>query len=123
MTKILKQSILATISKNMCQYLNFFDKITKLLISLKDILIQSFSNHRIFDIFKDNKKLLLSLLKEKIIILDDSIINPMQSEKYIEKDYPLYFAPEIWQYNNEKYSSEANFANNKKDKRIKLFFI
>ena len=70
-------SLIVKISNNADRSSDLFFKIEKILLNFKETITQTYSNSELFDIFKSNKVLLLFLLKEKIIILDKSIINIM----------------------------------------------
>ena len=50
-------------------------QIQKILLDYKDQIEQTFSNREIFNILKDNKQIILFLLKQKMITLDNSICN------------------------------------------------
>lgn len=50
-------------------------QIHKILLDYKDQIEQTFSNREIFNIFKDNKRILLFLHKQRMITLDNSICN------------------------------------------------
>lgn len=93
-------NLIVAISNNFNRYQTFFDRITKILIELKETnYIQTFTNREIFNIFKSNKILLLFLFKKKVIPLDIQIINIMKSQKYRDMRYLLYFEPEISIFN------------------------
>ena len=52
----------------------FFNKIEHILLYFKDDIKQTFSNYEIFNLFKNNKRILIFLFEEKIIIPDEYII-------------------------------------------------
>lgn len=82
--------------------LNFFNKIEKVLILIKDDISKNFTNRQIFDIFKNNKRILLFLIEEKILAFDEYIFKQITTkEKYFRYKYPQYFAPEIKQFLNK----------------------
>ncbi|KAK8840035.1 hypothetical protein M9Y10_031320 [Tritrichomonas musculus] len=92
-------NMIAKIVNNHHRVSDFFCKIEKILMFLKDDIINIYSNSEIFDIFKRNKRILLFLIQEKMIIVDEYIIkiftkNPY-SNKYIFENYLQYFSPEI----------------------------
>lgn len=87
--------LIAEIGNNHSRGPYFFEKIEKvLLILIKDIK-KYFSNSEVFNIFKCNKRILLFLNEQKIIIFDKYVIKKITSDKYYKKDYPYYFQPEI----------------------------
>ena len=90
--------LLLNISNNHHQTPNFFTKVFQILIHLKNDIQKNYSNYEIFDIFKDNKRILLFLIKEKIIAIDKTIIKSMMNTKYLDRNYQFYFYPEIKEY-------------------------
>ena len=96
--------MIANISNDHHRELDFFDKIEKIIILLKENIKKYFSNSDIFNIFKINKKIFLFLIEEKMIIIDDHIAKKiLTTEKFIEQNYPQYFVPEIKPFVNEKW--------------------
>ena len=83
------------ISSNHYHSPNFYDKIDQIILFLQDIIKQTFSNHEIFDLFQENKRVLLVLLQNEILLLDKKIADEMTSEKYNRFHYGKYFSPEI----------------------------
>ncbi|KAK8871487.1 hypothetical protein M9Y10_007216 [Tritrichomonas musculus] len=73
---------------------NFFNKIENILKIFEDSL-KKYSNYEIFQIFSSNKRILLFLIKEKLLVIDDHISHIMISDKYIERQYHTFFYPEI----------------------------
>ena len=65
--------IINDISDNHHRIPNFFDKIEQILLHLKDDIKKSLSNLNIFNIVKENKRLLLWFIEQKIVIVDKSI--------------------------------------------------
>lgn len=98
---ILLLRLLVYISNNHRRSNNFFQKIEKILIEYKDEIIDYYDNIEIFDIFKSNKRLILFLLKEDMMIIDDYIFYAM-NESYKKLKYPQYFTPEIKKYAKKK---------------------
>ena len=82
--------ILANISNNHHRCANFFEKIEKILFNIKSEIKKCFSNSELFEIFESNKRILLYLFDEKMLIMDDNIISNI-----INKKYYMYFAPEL----------------------------
>ena len=81
----------------------FFEKIDKILLIFQDDFKKKFSNSEIFNIFKSNKRILLFLIEQKLIIIDDYIIKKIIEQKYVKKYYPQYFLPEIKPFVNKKW--------------------
>ena len=83
---------------------DFFTKIEKLILLFKNELSNCFSKSEILDIFRSNKRLLLFLFEENILIFDQSICNLISSEN----DTYYYFYPEI----------KSHFPNFEREKSI-----
>ncbi|KAK8897974.1 hypothetical protein M9Y10_000218 [Tritrichomonas musculus] len=82
----------------------FFNKIEQILTLLKDHMKKYFSNFDIFTIFRSNKRILLFLIEEKIIVMDKHIAKKITTNNYyIKAKYPQYFTPEIQPFINEKW--------------------
>ncbi|KAK8835638.1 hypothetical protein M9Y10_042353 [Tritrichomonas musculus] len=67
-------SIIISISNDFHRNLNFWEKIQKIILFFRDQIMKFWSNIERFHIFKTNKRLLLFLFDEKIVILDNQII-------------------------------------------------
>lgn len=50
---------------------NFFEKISKIILFLKDVIKKHYSNSEIFCFFKNNNKIIVFLSEENIIKLDE----------------------------------------------------
>ena len=87
--------MIRSISNNFYRKLHFFSKIEKIIFFLKKKIQQYYSNIEIFLIFKSNKRILLFLFDQKIVILDYQMINFFFQEKFIKSNHILYFFPEI----------------------------
>lgn len=87
--------LISKIANNHHRINDFFTKIEHIIKSIKDDILKHFTNTEIFDIFKQNKRLLLFLLQEKIIQLDTKIVSKIIEGKYREFFYPHYFYTEI----------------------------
>ena len=99
--------LIGSIANNHHRAWNFISKVERVLRQFKQDLQKYFSNSEIFDIFKDNKRILLFLLEEKLMAIDEYIFSIMTSDKYVIWNYCEYFRPEIkpffTQENIEKY--------------------
>ena len=87
---------------------NFFDKIDKILTLYKNEIKSNYTNFEIFSLFKSNKRLLLFLIEEKLMVIDKDIYNIMLNHTYTNLKYGLYFSPEtrpfmIEEVNNDNY--------------------
>lgn len=89
---------------------NFFSKIEKIIKYYQDNIMNSFSNLEIFNIFKENKRILLFLFDEKIIIPDINLYYIITKIEYQEgrhkffnvEYYPYYFFPEFQSFFSPK---------------------
>ena len=89
---------LLKISNNHHRFLDFYNKIERILQLFTNEITNFFSNSEIFKIFKNNKRILLFLIKEKLFIIDKYIANEMvTNDKFNEAKYIEYFLPEIQQ--------------------------
>lgn len=76
---------------------NFINKIEQTLQNFKTDIHKYLTNSELFDLFKNNKRILLYLIQEQILIIDLPIVNEI-TEQFEYTGYPQYFAPEIKQY-------------------------
>lgn len=87
-------NLLSKILKNHHRSSTFFQKIEPILKEYVED-IKKFSNIEIFNFFKCDKRILLFLIEEKILILDKTIAYIMTNPNYLKKLYPHYFFNEI----------------------------
>lgn len=91
--------ILINIINNHHRNPDFFDKITQILQLLAKNIQEQFSNKEIFNMFSDNKRVLLILIENKIILFDRNIINIITNNKdTFGYRYCYYFPKEIDQF-------------------------
>lgn len=76
------QRLISNVSNNHTREHNLLNKIYKILCFLKDTLINNFTKLEIFNIFKDNKIVLLFLLTN-IIEIDTTIIQNLEQLNFI----------------------------------------
>ena len=95
--------LIVNISNNHQRIGSFFSKIDKILQFYKRDILQYFTNSEIFHIFRRNKRIVLFLIEEKILILDEDISKSMKRYPH----YIDYFSPE--------------FGNDLKEHEITLF--
>ena len=102
--------LINSIANNHHRVPNFISKVERVLRHFKQDLQKYFSNSEIFKIFKDNKRILLFLLEEKLMIMDEYIFSIITKSFYVRKNYCEYFQPEIKPFlteeNIEKYGSK-----------------
>ena len=110
--------LISKISDNHNRSINFFEKIMKIILYFKEPIKNNISNLQIFNIFKENKRLLLSLIEEKIIFLDENIISKISSTNYQNMGYSKYFSPEIKIYEKKESEKTENFDDFNKKRKI-----
>ena len=76
------------ISKHHHRNHGFFEKIEKILTFYENETKQTFSNIELFQIFKNNKRILLFLFQKEFIIVDENICNFIKKKN---NDYNYYF--------------------------------
>ena len=96
--------LISKIANNHHRFPLFFSKIERILLIFKEDIKKYFSNSEIFNAFKSNKRILLFLIEQQIIIFDEYIVKKItNTNKYKEAKYPQYFQPEIQPFINEKW--------------------
>ena len=86
----------------------FFDKIKKIIFHFKKEIIQTFSNIEIYNIFKNNKLILLFLIDEAIMTFNSELIPKIGENK-------SFFYPEINKLNqNDKQIEIPEFYDEKR---------
>ena len=78
--------LISKITENHHRSPNFIRRIEKIFLHFSELIKQSFTNQELFDIFKDNKRILLLLIQTKLVTFDDSIIQYILSISKFEKD-------------------------------------
>ena len=109
--KIILHAI-SSISDNHHRGPDHFCKIERILKILSNSFKNFFSNIEIFEIFKENKRILLFLFEEKIITSDENIFNLISTDKYIDRNYNNFFLPEFSTFYDEEYLTK--YGNNYK---------
>ena len=97
---------ISSICNNYYRIPSFFSKIERTLHFFKANIKKYYSNSEIFNVFKDNKRIILFLIKEKIMIVDKFFIQKITTNEFEQKYYPEYFAPEIKPFMNEEWFTE-----------------
>ena len=96
--------LISKISDNRCRFTNFFSKIERIFQIFKEDIKKYFSNSEIFNIFKSNKRILLIIIEQQIIVFDEYIAKKItKTSKYIKAKYPHYFQPELQPFIDEKW--------------------
>lgn len=104
---------LSKIANNHQRSCNFFQKIEKILLMIKDDINKFFSNKEKFNFFKGNKRILLFINKNDMFSFDQSIVNIITNGKYKIRYYPQYFYPEIKDFLDEQ--MKTNLSKEVKD--------
>ncbi|KAK8882935.1 hypothetical protein M9Y10_045581 [Tritrichomonas musculus] len=87
--------LIVHVSNNYRRGPNFFQKIERILQEFENDMKKFYSNYEIFKIFKNNKRILLFLLEEAVILIDNNILRKFIKNKYRDMHYIEYFLPEI----------------------------
>lgn len=95
---------------------NFVSKIDKILSQFQPFCQQHCTNTEIFDIFKENKLILLILFNKKILLPDTEIYSIITSDSYKKRNYPEYFYKEF-QFLKEDQSQSSNISEDNDEKR------
>ncbi|KAK8894716.1 hypothetical protein M9Y10_023153 [Tritrichomonas musculus] len=109
--------LIVNISNNYLRNADFFTNIEQILLIFQNEIDDFFSNDELFDIFRDNKRILLFLFEEKLLTPDMYIASIITSRQYKQAFYPHYFSPEFRSFFNISlclYIDEKNhvFSNN-----------
>lgn len=96
---------------------SFFPKIEKIILYFKNQILEFFTNTEIFNVFKNNKRLLLFAIHENIVIFDNKILNIFFDENLLKQNYYLYFYPEIKSLlqNDIVFNEQIKFLNDEVD--------
>ncbi|KAK8888125.1 hypothetical protein M9Y10_039186 [Tritrichomonas musculus] len=96
--------LISNIVYNHYRFPNFFARIERILLFFKEDIKKYFSNSEVFNIFRSNKRILLFLIEQQLIIIDEYIVRKIaKTDQYIRAKYPQYFQPEIQPFINEKW--------------------
>ena len=98
-------NLLSKISMNHQRTVNFIKKIESILTFLKNDIQSKISNTSLFNVFRDNKRILLFLFKNNFIKFDEYINDHLISTY----DYIDYFQPELISYETKKSIEDAIF--------------
>lgn len=73
--------LLATIANYHYRTHDFYNKVFKLIQYLKDSITKYYSNHEIYNFFRINKRVVLFLFEEKMMIMDDYIASQIRKKR------------------------------------------
>ena len=116
-----KQSlhVICKVMNNHRRPLDFPDKISQICRMLKPHILNNFSNWEIFNIFKNNKRFLLTLFREDILMPDKAIYDVINTDKYRHSYYIRYFFPEFKQFLSPEYIKQYDLHGTDPDFDIK----
>ena len=99
--------LILNICNNYHRPTNFFERVEQILKHLEEAIKKTLTRKEIFNIFKSNKRILLFLFEEKIIIINQNIIDYFleEDEKHKNK-YCHFFYPEVKNFLTEEKSQE-----------------
>ena len=113
---ILILRLISKITKNHHRTPTFFEKIEQILTIFKKPIQTYLSNSQLFNIFKNNKRILLFLIEQKYIIPDQNIADALLSEKYKAFNYHFYFFYEFQTFFTDKDDSIAKLKEIKENR-------
>ena len=87
--------LLTKISDNHHRIPDFFDKIGRILQVFQVDIKKYYKNSEKFNIFKSNKRILLFLNEQKIMIVDKYITKKIVTYDYIDMKHPQFFKDQI----------------------------
>lgn len=94
---------------------SFISKIERIISKYQNEILKYFTNMEIFNIFKGNKRILLSLFEKQILNPDDSIRSIITNNKYAKRCYPHYFKIEFnIKFFNDDEKDEEQFKQKRK---------
>ena len=104
--------LISIIADNHHREETFFTRIFQIIQNYKEKIEQTFSNIELFNMFQNNKKILLYLFKNKIILIDDQIYTEIVSKTDKNGNrFCHFFYPEIKEFHDH----EEIIENIKKD--------
>lgn len=99
-------NIISNFSDNHYRTIDFFIRIEQLLQYLKDQIQKQLTNEEIYQIFQFNKRILLFLIEEKILIPDQTIANSILNQPNTFNS--LYFFKELSPFLKQESIEEIN---------------
>ena len=107
--------MLSEISTNHYPTPDFHKRVEQILLSLKDPITKNLTNFTAFNIFKSNKRALLFLFEQKIIVFNKRIYYAMKNDHFLLN----YFLPEVTLFLSEQSNQKTkpfpeSFENNRK---------
>ena len=109
--------LISNIAENHHRGPNFFKKIERVLQHFKKDIINNFLNFEIFNIFSQNKRILLFLIEGKILTVDEYVAKKMT--RII--GYDFYFWPEISIFKNKRWFYDFLIKQHENQNRDKFY--
>lgn len=103
--------LISKISNHYHRSSDSINKIEKILKILKNDIISKFKNSHIFNIFKSNKRILLFLFEEKILIPNKYLSTILMKKEYKDRSYHQYFYKEFEPFFDETFCDEITSNN------------
>ena len=100
--------MISHISNNHHRTPDFFNKIFRIILLLKQEIKSNLSNNTIFNIFQRNKRVLLFLFDEDILTIDDNLLSKFSNKKYIQYHYNEYFNKEVLSFHKKSVNNEMD---------------
>ena len=104
---------MSNISNNHYHSKSFFEKLKKIIVYFKTIIKEKNTELDIFNLFKNNKRIILFLIEEKIININESIGKSIINNFSDNNEY-FYFYPELKPYIRIIQEMPDNFEENRK---------
>ena len=104
--------LLLQISINHHRYTHFYEKFNTILTYFKDTIIKYFNSNEIFDIFSEDKVLILFLIQNDAIQINDQLVKKILDHKYIQffiKEVTSYFKEQPFEVKSTKEKNDALF--------------
>lgn len=102
-------NIISKIADHHYRYPILFDKIFKIIKNYKKTITKLIPKPDIFNIFSENKSIILFLFEEKIIEPNQKIANLFQTDEFKNKFFPHFFLNELNPFFDENYVKKINF--------------
>ena len=125
--------LINNISNNHQRIYNFINKIDQILKYFQQDIQKSFSNSEIFKVFKDNKRILLFLIQENILLIDEYVVSQITNDENVKNKYSEYFWPEIKDFLTDEFITKhcekntnlknEEFINQIKKEKPEEFFL
>ena len=90
--------LISKIAKHHQRQPNFFSKIEKFLNLFEEEIKKYITSEDLFNIFKDDKRILLYLFEKKIIFITKNIASTLLDWEYVRLNYCGYFTKELRSY-------------------------